>query len=327
MIKYVLKRLLMLIPVLLGITLIVLFMLDIAPGDPARMMLGNEATEESVAELRDSLGLNDPFFVRYVRFLKNALHGDFGRSYNNNRPVSEEMFQRFKYTLLLSILSIVLSVIIGIPLGIFAATHQYTWKDDLTIALSLVAVSMPAFWFALLLVQLFSNRLGWLPSSGIESWKGWVMPTLSVALCYIASIARQMRSDMLEVLRQDYITTARAKGQTEMKVLYRHALKNAIIPIVQIVGSMFGASLGGAMIAEVIFSVPGLGNYMISGLTQRDYPVIQASTFFMSFISSIVILLIDIAFAYIDPRIRSQYVRRRKKTGTGGTQNAAAAEN
>lgn len=313
MVRYIIKRLLMMIPILMGITLIVLLFIDIAPGDPARIILGNKASSEQIEQLTEDLGLNRPFYVRYFDFLKNAVKGDFGKSYMNNRSVSEEMFQRFKYTFVIAVLSVLLSVIVGIPLGIFAATHQYTWKDNATIALSLVCVSMPSFWFALLIIQLFSVKLGWLPPSGIETWKGWIMPTVALALGYIALITRQMRSDFLEVIRQDFIITARAKGQTEMKVLYRHALKNAIIPIVQIVGTLFGGALGGAMIAEVVFSVPGLGNYMISGLSSRDYPVILATSFFMSFVYSIVILLIDIAFAFIDPRIRSQYIKKKKK--------------
>lgn len=321
MIRYIIKRILLMIPIILGITLLVLMFIDIAPGDPARIILGNEATDEQIQELRDELGLNDPFFTRYFRFLKNALQGDFGKSYMNGRPVQEEMMQRFRYTVVVACLSVVVSVIIGVPVGIFAATHQYSWKDNLAITLALLSVSMPSFWFALLIIQLFSISLHILPASGIESWKGWVMPTLSLALGYIALIARQMRSDFLEVIRQDYIVTARAKGQTEFKVLYRHALKNAIIPIVQIVGGIFGGSLGGAMIAEVIFSVPGLGSYMLSGLNARDYPVIMGTTVFMSMTFSIVILLIDIAFAFIDPRIRSQYIRKKAKK-----QQPAAAE-
>ena len=313
MIKYIIKRILLMIPIILGITLIVLLFIDIAPGDPARIILGNEATEEQIENLRNELGLNDPFFTRYFRFIKNGLKGDFGKSYMNNRPVQEEMMQRFRYTFVVACLSVLVSVIIGVPVGIFAATHQYTWKDNLAITLSLLCVSMPSFWFALLIIQFFSITLHILPASGIETWKGWVMPTLSLALGYIALIARQMRSDFLEVIRQDYIVTARAKGQTEFKVLYRHALKNAIIPIVQIVGTIFGGSLGGAMIAEVIFSVPGLGNYMLSGLSARDYPVIMGTTVFMSLTFSIVILLIDVAFAFIDPRIRSQYIRKKAK--------------
>lgn len=311
MLRYIIRRLLMMIPIFMGISLIVLIFISVAPGDPAQMKLGNEATEEELNELRESWGLNDSFFERYFKFLGNAVRGNFGRSYMNNRLISEELFQRFRYTVVIAILSTLLSVIIGIPLGLYAATHQYTWKDNAAIALSLVAISMPSFWFALLLIQLFSIKLGILPTAGVESWKGWIMPVLSLALGSMAMITRMMRSNLLEVIRMDYITTARAKGQTETKVLYKHSLKNAIIPVIQVVGSLFGLSLGGSMIAEIIYSVPGLGNYMLSGLTARDYPVIQSVSFFLSVIASMVILLVDIAFAFIDPRIRSQYTRKR----------------
>jgi len=319
MLKYVIKRLLMMIPILLGITLVVLLFITIAPGDPVRMMLSNEATEEEIQAVRDELGLNDPFFVRYGRFLWGAIRGDFGRSYSNDRLIVDEMMQRLRYTVVIAVLSTILSVLIGVPLGIYAATHQYTWKDNAAVTLSLVCISVPSFWLALLMVQFFSITLGWLPPAGIETWKGWVMPTFSLGVGYAAMITRMMRSNLLEVISMDYITTARAKGQTEFVVIYRHALKNAIIPIVMIVASIFGASLGGAMIAEIIFSVPGLGQYMLSGLTARDYPVIQSTSFFMSVIASMVILIIDVAFAFIDPRIRSQYVGKKKKHRIGGT--------
>jgi peptide/nickel transport system permease protein len=312
-IKYIVKRLLLMIPILLGISFMVLILIDITPGDPARLILGTQATPEQVEALREEMGLNDPLVVRYFRFIWGVLRGDLGKSYTNSRNVWAEMMQRFPYTLLMSGMSLVLSVIIGVPLGVYAATHQYTWKDNAAIIVSLFCVSMPAFWFALILVQIFCVKWQLLPPSGIETWKGWILPTVSLALGYAAGISRQMRSSMLEVIRQDYITTARAKGQTENKVLYRHALKNALIPIVMTVGSIFGMSLGGALIAEVIFSVPGLGSYTLSGLTQRDYPVIQGSVLFLSALFSIVILLIDVMFAFIDPRIRSQYVRKRKR--------------
>ncbi|MDR0839265.1 MAG: ABC transporter permease, partial [Oscillospiraceae bacterium] len=313
MIRYIVKRLLLMIPILLGISLIVLLLIDITPGDPARLILGTQATQEQVEALREEMGLNDPLPVRYVRFVGNALKGDFGKSYTNSRSVWTEMMQRFPYTLLIAGMSLILSVLIGIPLGVYAATHQYTWKDNAAIVASLFCVSMPGFWFALILVQIFCVKLRWLPPSGIEKWQGWILPTVSLALGYAAGISRQMRSSLLEVIRQDYITTARAKGQTEGKVLYRHALKNALIPIIMTVGSIFGMSLGGALIAEVIFSVPGLGSYTLSGLSNRDYPVIQGSVLFLSALFSIVILLIDVMFAFIDPRIRSQYVRKKKK--------------
>ncbi|MDR1298741.1 MAG: ABC transporter permease [Oscillospiraceae bacterium] len=313
MVKYIVKRLLLMIPILLGISFMVLILIDITPGDPARLILGTQATQEQVDELREDMGLNDPLIVRYCRFVWGVMRGDLGKSYTNSRSVWTEMMQRFPYTLLISGMSLVLSVIIGVPLGVYAATHQYTWKDNAAIIASLFCVSMPGFWFALILVQIFCVKWQLLPPSGIESWKGWILPTISLALGYAAGISRQMRSSMLEVIRQDYITTARAKGQTENKVLYRHALKNALIPIIMTVGSIFGMSLGGALIAEVIFSVPGLGSYTLSGLTQRDYPVIQGSVLFLSALFSIVILLIDVMFAFIDPRIRSQYVRKKRR--------------
>jgi len=317
LLKYIIKRLFIMIPILLGISFIVLILIDITPGDPARIILGTQATEEEVQEVRDELGLNDSLAVRYFRFVGGIMRGDFGKSYTNRRDVWSEMMQRFPYTLVLALFSVVLAVVIGIPLGVYAATHQYTWKDNAAIVASLFCVSMPAFWFALILVQIVSVRLGWLPPSGIETWTGWILPVVSLALGYAAMISRQMRSSLLEVIRQDYITTARAKGQSERKVLYRHALKNALIPVVMSVGSLFGIALGGALIAEVIFSLPGLGSYTLSGLTQRDYPIIQGSVLFLSAVFSIVILLIDIVFAFIDPRIRSQYVRKRKRLKVG----------
>jgi peptide/nickel transport system permease protein len=313
MIKYIVKRLLLMIPILLGISFIVLILIDITPGDPAKSIAGHTATQEQYDKVRAELQLDDPFLVRYGRFVWNVVRGDFGTSFFNKRPVWTEMMQRFPYTLLLAVISVVLAGIVGIVLGVYAATHQYTWKDNAAIIVSLFCVSMPGFWFALLLVQFFSVRLGVLPPLGISDWTGWVLPTVSLALGYAAMIARQMRSSMLEVIRQDYITTARAKGQTERVVRYRHALKNAMIPVVMTIGSIFGMSLGGALIAEMIFSIPGLGDYTLKALTNRDYPAIQGSVLFLSALFSIVILLIDIAFAFIDPRIRSQYARRKKQ--------------
>ena len=312
MLKFIGKRLLLMIPILLGISLITLLLLDLTPGEPERLVLGagSIATPEQVAAVREQLGLNDPFFVRYVRFLGNALKGDFGNSFATSRSVADELFQRFPYTLLIATMSVALSVIIGIPLGIYAATHQYTWKDNAAIVLSLICVSMPGFWFALLLIRFFAVQLHWLPPAGIDNWKGWILPIVSLALGYTATVARQMRSSFLEVIRQDYITTARSKGQTEGKVLYRHALKNALIVVVMTIGSMFGTALGGSLISEIIFSVPGIGQFLFTGLSNRDYPVIQGCVLFISVVFSFVILLVDVIFAFIDPRIRSQFSKK-----------------
>ena len=317
MIRYVIKRLLIMIPILLGISLIVLVLIDLSPGDPVRIIMGSTGEEEDYERIREELRLNDPLPVRYYHFVLGVLQGDFGKSFTNKRPVGADIAERFPYTFILATLSVALSALIGIPLGVYAATHQYSWRDNAATFLSLFCVSMPAFWFALLIVQLFSVNLGWLPVSGIQKWQGWILPVVSLALGYAAAITRQMRSNMLEVIRQDYIVTARAKGQNERKVLYRHALKNALIPVVMTVGALYGMALGGALIAEMIFSLPGLGSFALGGLTQRDYPVIQGSVLLMSTIFCIIMLLIDIAFAFIDPRIRSQYVRRRTRSRGG----------
>lgn len=315
MLRYIAKRLLMLIPVLLGISLVVLVLIDLTPGDPARMMLGTQATQQQVDDLREELGLNDPLPLRYVRFLWNVIHGDFGVSLKTKSPVINEMLQRLPYTLTLISLSTALSVILGIPIGVYAATHQHSWKDNGSMFLALICVSMPSFWFMLLMIRLFGVQLRWLPLSGISSWKGWVLPCIAMALGVTAVIARQMRSDMLEVVRQDYITTARAKGLAESSVIYRHGLKNAIIPVIMIIGGVFGTSLGGSLIAEVIYSIPGLGQYIMSALSNRDYPVIQSGILIISTMFAVVILIVDIIFALVDPRIRIQYVGKGKKEG------------
>ncbi|MCL2125409.1 MAG: ABC transporter permease [Oscillospiraceae bacterium] len=313
MLRYIIRRLLLMIPTLLGISFIVLLFITITPGDPARLILGDQASEEDIADLREELGLNDPLIVRYANFIWNISHGDFGRSYTTGRPVIDEILMRFPYSLMLVCISMTLAVCIGIPIGIYAATHQYTWKDNAAIFGSLFCVSMPGFWFALMMIQLLCVKLFLLPPSGVETWKGWILPAFTGSLGFAASIARQTRSNMLEVIRQDYITTARAKGLPERKVRYRHALKNAIIPVIMIVGSIFGLAMGGSMISEVIFSIPGLGSYTLAALQGRNYPVIQVSVFFMSVMFAIALLLIDIAFAIVDPRIRSQFAHKRQR--------------
>ena len=315
MAKYVIKRLLLFIPILLGISFIALIFIDIAPGDPVSIIAGWDAKPEEIAKVAAELNLDRPIYVRYYEFIINALRGNLGTTFYTKRPVMPDIMARFPFTALLASMSVVLSIMIGVPLGIYAATHQYSWKDNAAILVSLVLVSMPSFWLALLLVRLFAVQLRLVSVSGIQHWSSWVLPTFSIAAGYAASISRQARSNMLQVIREDYITTARAKGQSEPVILYRHALKNACIPLVMTIGSLFGMALGGSLVTEIIFSIPGLGQYMIDGLINRDYPVIQGTVLFMSIIFCSVILLIDIAFAFIDPRIRSQYVRHRKKAG------------
>ena len=313
MLRFIIRRLLLLIPTMLGITFVVLLFITITPGDPIKAMAGDQFTEEEIEQMREDYGLNDPFFVRYVRFIGNVLQGDFGISFRTKRTVMSDLTMRLPYSMMLVTISMVLAICIGVPLGIFAATHQYSWKDNSAIFASLFCVSMPSFWFALMLIQLLCVRLGLLPVAGVESWKGWILPSVAGSLGYAATIARQTRSNMLEVIKQDYIITARAKGQAEVVVRYRHALKNAVIPVIMIVGSIWGMAIGGSMITETIFSIPGLGSYTLGALQNRDYPVIQSSIFFMSTIFSLVLLLIDIVFAIVDPRIRSQFSRKKRR--------------
>jgi len=315
MTRYIIKRLLMFIPIVLGVSIIVQVLIDLAPGDPARKLAGSDPEPGQYELIREQLRLDDPIYARYWLFLSNAVQGDFGTSYYTRRPVLQDIMSRWPYTVLLASLAVIVSTIIGIPLGIFAATHQYKIGDSAAVLASLIAVSMPSFWFALLLVQFFSVQLRVLPVSGVSDWKGWILPVLSLALGYTASITRQMRSNMLEVVRQDFITTARSKGLTERKVLYLHALKNALIPVIQIIGGIFGWALGGAIIAEMIFSLPGLGSYTLTSLMNRDYPAIQGSVLFLSAVFCTVILLVDITFTYIDPRIRAQFTRRKRRAG------------
>ena len=313
MLRYIIRRVLLMIPTLLGITLIVSLFITISPGDPAVLILGTMASPEDLEAKRVELGLNEPFHIRYVNYLLGVLQGEFGISYRTDRHVINEILQRYPYSLMLVFFSLIVSIGIGIPIGIFAATHQYSWKDNAAIVGSLACVSMPSFWFALLLIQLLCVKLRLLPAAGIEHWSGWILPSFTAALSHAASIARQTRSNLLEVIRQDFITTARAKGLAESVVLYRHALKNAVIPVIMVVGGMFGMALGGSMISEVVFSIPGLGNYTLSALQRRDYPVIQTSVLFMSAVFAVILLVIDITFAIVDPRIRSQYAAKKKK--------------
>ncbi|MBQ1331411.1 MAG: ABC transporter permease [Lachnospiraceae bacterium] len=311
MVRFILKRILWLIPTLLGIILVVQILITLTPGDPARMMLGTQATEEQVEELRNEMGLNDPFPVRYVCYVNQVLHGDFGTSYMTKRPVFQEMMERFKYTLMLVMFSTFFSVLVGIPVGIYAARHEHTWKDNLSIFLCLFFVSMPNFWFALLLIRFFGVFLGILPIAGVECIKGWILPCMSQSLGLLALMARQMRGDMLEVQRQDFITTARAKGLPERSVIFRHALKNASIPSIMVIGGVIGILLGGSLIIEMIYSIPGLGQYVMTGLNNRDYPVIQSGILIISTLFAIVILIVDVIFALVDPRIRLQYTRKK----------------
>ncbi len=323
--KFILNRILMMLPVLLGVSLVVFSMMYFTPGDPARMILGETASETEVRELREEMGLNDPFLLQYGRYLKKAVfEGDLGTSYVTGRPVVTEIVARFPTTMLLAVLSVFISVLIGIPTGIVSATRQYSLFDNLAMILALVGVSMPNFWQGLVLIIVFSLHLGWLPASGFYGPAYWILPALTIGTSTAATITRMTRSSMLEVIRQDYIRTARAKGQTELVVILKHALKNALIPIITVIGLQLGRGLGGAILTESIFSIPGLGKLMVDSIKARNYPVVQGGVLFIAVMFSFINLLVDVLYAYADPRIKSQYKRGRKPRKKSAKMEVAA---
>lgn len=326
MYKFVLKRLIMMIPVLVGVTFVVFFILALTPGDPAKMILGEQATQESITQLRAEMGLDDPVILRYVRYMGGVLRGDWGRSYKNNLDVAQQVLSRFPNTMLLAVAAMLVAVLVGIPIGIVSARKQYTWIDNIVTTLGLVGVAMPIFWMGLLLVILFALNLKWLPSSGmgegaVPLLRSLILPAITLGTSSAATILRMTRSSMLEVIRQDYIDTVRAKGLKESKVVTRHMLKNALVPIITVVGLQFGHLLGGAALTETIFSWPGLGRFMVDSIKSKDMPLVLGSVFFLAVVYSVVNLLVDILYAYVDPRIKSQY----KASGRHRVKKTAAA--
>ncbi|MDY4011950.1 MAG: nickel ABC transporter permease [Fusobacterium gastrosuis] len=307
MYKYVLKRLILLIPVLLGVSLLVFSIMYLTPGDPAQLILGENAPKAAIEALREKMGLNDSFFMQYFRFVKNAIMGDFGRSYTTGREVFKEIFSRFPNTLVLAVLGIIISVLIGIPIGIISATRQYSFLDSFSMVFALLGVSMPVFWLGLMLILTFSVKLKLLPSGGFDSLSSIILPAVTLGVGAAAIVTRMTRSSMLEVIRQDYIRTARAKGVAEKVVINKHALKNALIPIITVVGLQFGSLLGGAVLTESVYSWPGVGRLMVEAIRQKDTPTVLASVIFLATAFSIVNLFVDLLYAFADPRIKSQY--------------------
>ena len=309
--KFILRRLLMLIPVMLGVSFIVFSMLHLAPGDPAVTIAGEHATLEQIEAIRESMGLNDPFLVQYGRWLGNAvIHQDLGVS-RANHSVVDELMSRFPATLQLAGAAVLVSVVIGLPIGIISATKQYSIFDNVSMLFALLGVSMPNFWQGMLLMLLFALNLGWLPFGGLpggaDNFVYLILPAITLGTSSAAVVARMTRSSMLEVIRQDYIKTARAKGQTERIITTRHALKNALIPIITVVGLNFGFMLGGAVITEMVFTIPGIGSFMVNAIQQRDFPVVQGGVLFVALTFTVVNLAVDILYAFVDPRIKSQY--------------------
>lgn len=303
-------------PVLLGVSLVVFLVIHLAPGDPAVILLGPTASEEDIQQIRQELGLDRPLYVQYGRWIGNVVRGDFGRSITMHRAVLPEILGRFKATLILTAASLLISTIVGVVVGVISAVKQYSWFDRGSMIMALLGVSLPVFWLGIVLMVIFSLKLGWLPAGGMYSagsdkgigdlLKHLVLPAITLAAASVALVARLTRSMMLEVIRQDYIRTARAKGLGERIVVYRHALKNALIPVVTVVGLQTGYLLGGAILTETVFSWPGLGLLMVQAIIARDFPVVQGGVLLIAATFVVVNLVVDLSYSLLDPRIRYQ---------------------
>jgi peptide/nickel transport system permease protein len=304
MIRYILKRMAMLIPVLFGVTIISFSLLQIVPGDPAVLLAGEDANPDFIEAVRKEYGFDQPFHLQYFRFVSHAVLGDFGISIRNREPVINLLKQRFAFTVQLSFLSILIAAFIGLIAGVISATRQYSIFDNLSMVGALFGISMPIFWLGLLLMLVFSVYLGWFPAGGSGGLKHMLLPAVALGAASAAVIARMTRASMLEVIRQDYIRTARANGLREWVVIYKHALKNAMIPVITVFGLEFGYMLGGAVLTETVFSLPGVGRLMVEGIFQRDYAVVQGSMLLVAATFVLVNLLTDIAYALFDPKIR-----------------------
>ena len=309
--RYIIRRLLQLIFVVFGISFILFTILSLTPGDPATLILGEAATAESIAAKRAELGLDDPFFVRYFSYLYNIFaHGDFGNSYRSGMPVFKEVFTRFPNTLKLALLTITISAVLGILFGVLSAVKQYTWIDNATLAFTLLITSVPSFWLGLMLIILFAVQLGWLPvSGGTDSIRGFILPAIAGSVGYMANTIRQTRTSMLDVIHSDYITMARAKGCNEKTVTFKHALRNALLPVVTLIGINIGWQLGGTIIIEQVFTISGIGTLMITSVRSKDIPVVLGCVTFVALLASLINLATDILYAYIDPRVKSNYTK------------------
>jgi peptide/nickel transport system permease protein len=304
-IQHISRRLITSVPVLWGVATLVFLMMHLLPGDPAEIMLAQSGgSSQSIAQLRRQLGLDESLYVQYGRFLANALRGDLGRSIFTNRPVAQTILEQLPHTVQLALAAMLVAVVVGTALGIMAALNRGTWVDTMCVTLAVAGASMPIFWSALLLILVFSSALGWLPATGQGSLKHLILPAIVLGLASSGSIARLVRSAMLEVLSQEYITTARAKGLSARLVLWRHALKNTLIPVITVMGLQFGYLLGGTVVTETVFSRRGLGRLVVDAILWKDLPVLQGAVLLAAVIYTLVNLLIDVSYAFFDPRVR-----------------------
>lgn len=313
MIRYIVKRILLMIPVLIGVSFIVFTIISLTPGDPGTIILGTDAPLEEIEALNEELGYYDPLPIKYGRWLLSAVTGDFGESYRTGNPVFNEIFARFPNTLKLATIAIILSIIIGVPIGIISAVKQYSALDYTGTVTALFFASVPQFWLGLMSLLIFAVELKVLPSTGNATWKHYILPTLAMALPCAAKNLRLTRSTMLEVIRTDYVRTARAKGVSRKSIIWKHELPNALMPIITNIGINFGTLLGGTVVIESVFGMQGVGTLTMTSIRQKDIPQVVASIVFLALIYSVMMLIVDIAYAYIDPRVKSKYVKGASK--------------
>ena len=310
MIKYIFKRLIMLMPVILVTSFLIYWAMSLTGGDPALMLAGDKATPEQVEQIREELGLNDPFPVRYANYMKGMLTGDMGKSYVTKKDVFQTFMEKLPNTLALGGAAVLIAVVVSLPLGIYTAIHQNTWKDTAGMVFALFGTSMPNFWLGLMLIIIFALKLGLLPSGGKSGFSSIILPAVTVGFGLAALITRTTRSSMLDVLRQDYMTTARAKGCPEKRVIYTHGLKNALIPIITAIGLQMSLVITGSVLAETVFSWPGIGRLVYDSISKRDTPMVTGAIIMCSILMCIINLAVDLVYAFFDPRIKAQYSKK-----------------
>lgn len=309
MFKYIIKRLLLTIPVVLGVMLIVFFFQSVSKDDPALQILGSGSSMEDREAKREELGLNDPIVIQFGRYVINFVtKGDLGTSYKSNQPVTDELMARFPLTIKLALAAVGVGILLGIPLGVWSAVKQYTAADSIIVTLSVLMESVPNFWFALVLISAFSVKARLLPSIYNGTPQSWILPIVVVAFMSVAQIVRVTRSSMLETIRQDYVRTARAKGQTEYRIVMDHVLRNSLIPIITAVGNTIGMQLGGALIVESIFGMPGIGKYAVDAISARNYPAVLGSVVVLAITFTLVNLLVDLTYAFVDPKVKTSLI-------------------
>lgn len=310
--RFVIRRLMMMIPIVLGVSFIIFAILYVVPGDPATSILGAGATQEDIDLLNEQLGYNLPFFQRYFKYIFDAfVRFDLGTSYVNKLPVFQQIVERLPISFAVAFNAITFSVLVGVPLGVLSAVKQYSLIDTIPTGIALLMASLPGFLIGLVLMLIFSLRLGWLPSNGIGTWQHYLMPMISLGLPYGGRQLRFTRSSMLETIRQDYVRTARAKGATEHTVIWKHAMRNALMPVITYAGNSFGVLIGGAVATETLFGLPGLGSFIVNGIKKQDVPVVMSGIIVFTVLFSLIMLAVDLSYAFVDPRIRAKYMGRR----------------